>query len=42
MAFEKIAPICPDFKWLGIQISDPIQNPDHLQLNLFLAIQNPD
>ena len=23
---------CPDFKWLGFRISDPIQNPDHLQL----------
>ena len=32
----------PDLKWLGFQISDPIQNPDHLEPNLFWAIQNPD
>ena len=31
-----MAPICPDFKWLSFRISDPIQNPDHLQPNLFL------
>ena len=34
--------ICLDFKWLGFLISDPIWNPDHLQLNLFLTIQNPN
>ena len=34
--------ICLDFKWLGFQISDPILNPDHLQPNLFLAIQSLD
>ena len=27
--------ICPNFKLLGFQISDPIQYPDHLQPNLF-------
>ena len=25
-----------------VRISDPIRNPDHLQPNLFLIIQNPD
>ena len=35
MAFDKMEPICPDFKWLGFQISDSIWNPDHLQPNLF-------
>ena len=40
--FDKITAICPDFKWLGFQISDLIRNPDHLQPNLFLCIQNPD
>ena len=34
--------ICPDFKWLGFRISDTIKNPDHLQPDLFLPIQNPD
>ena len=28
--FYKIAPICRCFKWLSFQISDPIQNRDHL------------
>ena len=37
--FVKIAAICPYFKWLGFQISDPIQKLDHLQPNLFLANQ---
>ena len=37
-----MAPISPDFKWLGFRISDPLQNPDPLQANLFLTIQNPD
>ena len=34
--------ICPNFKWLGFQISDPIQNMNHFQTNLFLTIWNPD
>ena len=42
MVFDKMVAICPDFKWLDFQISDPIQNPDHLQTNLFWTIQNPD
>ena len=42
MVFDKMATICPDLKWLGFQFSDPIPNPDHLQPNLFLPIQNPD
>ena len=42
MVFDKMAAICPDFKCLGFQISDPIQNPDHLQANLFSTIWNPD
>ena len=29
MVSEKMAAICPDFKWLGSRISDPIQNPDY-------------
>ena len=33
MVFDKMAAICLDFNWLGFQISDPIQNPDHLQPN---------
>ena len=37
-----MAAICLDFKWLGFQVLDPIQNLDHLQPNLFLTIQNPD
>ena len=37
-----MAVICPDFKWLGFQILNLIQNPDHLQTNLFWTIQNPD
>ena len=32
---DKMAAICTDFKWLGFWISDPFQNPDHLQPNLF-------
>ena len=42
MVFDEMADFFPDFKWLGFQISDPIQNPDPLLLNLFLTIQNPD
>ena len=42
MVFDKMAAICPDFKWLCFRISDPIQNSDHLQPNLFWTIQNPD
>ena len=42
MDFGKMADICPDFEWLGFQISDPIQNPEHLQPNIFSTIQNPD
>ena len=42
MVIDKVAAICPDFKWMGFRISDPIQNLDHLQPNLFLTIQNPD
>ena len=38
MVFDKIAVICLDFKWLGFQISDPIQKPDHLKPNLFSTI----
>ena len=37
-----MASICPDFKWFGFQISDPIQYPGRSQTNLFLTIQNPD
>ena len=29
MVSEKMAAVCPDFKWLGSRISDPIQNPDY-------------
>ena len=32
----------PNFKWSGSQISDHIQNSDHLQIDIFLTIQNPD
>ena len=40
MVFDTMAAICPDSKWLGSQISEPIQNPDHLQPNLLLTFQN--
>ena len=30
--------IRPDFKRLGVWLSDPIKNPDHLQTNLLLTI----
>ena len=40
--FDKMAVICLDFKWLGFWISNPIQNSDHLQPNLFWTIHNPD
>ena len=30
MFFDKMLAISPDFKLLGLRISDPIQNPDHL------------
>ena len=33
--FHKMTAICPDFKWSGFQISNSLQNPDHLQTNLF-------
>ena len=42
MVFDKMAAICPDFRWSCFQIPDPIQNPGQLQPNLFLTIQNPD
>ena len=41
MVFGKMVAICPGFNWLGLPISDAIRNPDHLQPNLFLTIQNP-
>ena len=37
-----MAAICPDFKWFGFWSSDPIQNLEQLQNNLFLTVQNPD
>ena len=41
MAVDKmVAAICLNFKWLGFQISDPIQNLDQLQTNLFSTIWN--
>ena len=40
--FVKMVAICTNLAWLGFQISDPIQNPDHLQPNLILTIKNPD
>ena len=42
MVFDKMGVICPDFKWFGFRILDTIRNPDHLQSNLFLTIQNQD
>ena len=36
MVFDKMAAICPDFKWLGFRISD------HLQPNLFSTIEKSD
>ena len=38
MVFEKMTATCPDFKWFGFWISDPIQNLYHLQPYLFLTI----
>ena len=40
--FWQMVTICPDFKWLGSQISDPIRNPGHWQPNLFWTFGNPD
>ena len=37
-----MAAICSDFKQLGFQILDPIQNLDQLQSDLFLTIKIPD
>ena len=42
MVFDKMLAICLDFQLLGFQISDSIQNPDHLQPNLFSTIQITD
>ena len=42
MVIDKMAAIGLDFKWMGFRISDSTQNPDHLQLTLFLTIQNLD
>ena len=39
MVFDKMAAIYQDFKFLGFGVSNPIQNPDHLQHNLYLTIQ---
>ena len=33
--FAEMAAVCPDFKWLGFWILDPIQNPGDLQPYLF-------
>ena len=33
---------CPNFKWLSFWISDSIPNLDHLQIDLFAIIGNPD
>ena len=40
--FDKMPATCLDFKWLGVQILDPILNMDHLQTKLILTIQNRD
>ena len=42
MVFEKMAAIFRDFKWSGLEISDPIQNQEPLPANFFLTIQNPE
>ena len=42
MFFDKMASICLDFTGLGSQVSDLIENMEHLQTNLFLTIGNPD
>ena len=42
MFFDKMAAICPDYKWLAFQISDPTQKPEHLQPNLISTIRNSD
>ena len=36
MVFDKMAAICHNFKKSSFWISDPIQNPDHLQLLYWL------
>ena len=33
LVFDKMATICLDFNWLGLQSLDSIRNPDHLQTN---------
>ena len=42
MVFDKMVAICLDLKWLGFQMSDSIENLEHLQTNIFLTIQNLD
>ena len=42
IVFDKMVAISTNFKWLGFRISDPIQNSNHMQPNLFSAIQNPN
>ena len=42
MDFDNMVAIYKDFKWLGFWISDPFQNLDHLQTNLFLTIPNSE
>ena len=39
MVFDEMALICLHFKWLGFRNADPIQNPDHLQPNLFVPFK---
>ena len=41
MIFHKLVAICLDFKCLGFQISEPIRNPDHFELNNFSTEWNP-
>ena len=42
MVYDKMAAICPNFKWLALWIPDPIQNPDHFQTNHYLTIWSPN
>ena len=42
MAYDKMVAICLDFILFVFQISNPLQNPENLQTNLFLTIPYTD
>ena len=42
MVLDKMAAICPDFKRLSFQISDPIQNSGPFATQPLFNLQNPE